>query len=275
VAARETKAKTNAAVDKRLVFKMTPTTGGNAIDFDMPIKYQCWKSGLAKQDLEVTIKIPVKVYGGADALQYWLSKGWGTDLFGKTAHGAKPGVQGATFNDDVRRAWSTKANKCWGRAGVVWTRPDKTVLKYSLRFEFVIVDKIADAAAGVACVSTSGQARGVNPTGTIDAVRWGVEDTDPKTRGPICHEVGHLIGNPDEYFTIEHDGQTKAWGAGYQATGGIMNNPNNAPLIRNYKPLALELANAFGIPPAEAEIVEDLAMLSTTKRHKLTDHIWG
>ena len=274
MARHQERAKANATVNKRLIFKMTPP-GGASYDFDMPIKYECWKSGLSKQDLEITIKIPVKVYSGTDALQYWKDKGYAENDFSKTVHGGKlPGVQGATFSDDVRKKWSAKVNKCWGKAGVIWEKPSGEVVKYGLRFEFVIVDNIDDAAAGVACVSTTGQAHTINPTGTIDAVRWGVNDTDPDSLGPICHEVGHLIGNPDEYFTIVYKGQTRNWGAGYQPGMGIMNNPDNPPLIRNYKPLALELANAFNIPLHQAYVVENLVTLHTCAKHRLNAHIW-
>jgi len=275
VSSHQTRVKTNAVVNKSLVYTMTPVGGGSIQNYDMPVKYECYKSGLAKQDLEFTIRIPVKVYSGADAHALWVNKGYSSSSFYKTAWGDEPGVTGATFSDEVRRKWSAKANKCWGKAGVIWTKPGGEILQYRLRFEFVVVDDAADAAAEVACVTTSGRAAGVNPSGTIDAVRWGVNDIDPDTIGPICHEVGHLIGNPDEYGTIEYEGQTRAWGDGYQTGMGIMNNPDNPPLIRNYKPLALELANGFSIPLAEAELVQNLATISSSTRHRLNAHIWA
>lgn len=281
VTAKQTSKTTNATISKVLVFTMV-TDAGVTRPFNYPIKYRLWRSDISRQGAEITVQIPIKVYGAVDGPAYWASLGYSADSFSKTVHPhtatgqPAPGVVAANITDEVKKKWSAKINKAWGKVGVVWTTA-KEVRQFGLKFEFGYVDDIADAAAGVICVRTTGPSLAVNPTGTIDAIRWGLADTDENALGPICHEVGHLIGNPDEYFTITYKGQTRNWGDGYQ-TGdgfGIMNNPDRPALIRYYKHLAVELALAFGIPLDEAEVVEDLAMISNSRRHKLSAHIWG
>lgn len=53
---------------------------------------------------------------------------------------------------------------------------------------------------------------------------WGNTDTTA-----INHEMGHILGALDEYYTV--DGT--AWGQPFQNGAGIMNNPNEAPLARH------------------------------------------
>lgn len=52
-----------------------------------------------------------------------------------------------------------------------------------------------------------------------------------------------------------------------------MNNPNNPPLMRNYKLLAREVIDAFGINPNEAFLIPDVAMPSQGRK-KYTDPFW-
>lgn len=264
---------------------------GGSQNFALPVKYRFWESGRSVQDREVTIEIPIYVHGAATGPTYWTSKGWSADSFTKTVHqGGKPGVTAVNITDEVKKKWSAKINACWGKAAIRWTTTStaaaafgkaasvETVKErfYNFKFEFRFVDDPADAAAQVICTKTAGEARAVNPTGTIDAVRWGFEDTNPDTLGPICHEVGHLIGNPDEYHTITFNGQRKAWGAGYQAGDGIgvMNNPDKKPLVRNYQYIAAKIADQLKITKAQADCLLDVATPSTTPKRNLNLAIW-
>lgn len=260
--------------------------------FALPVKYRFWESGRGLQDREITIEIPIYVHGPATGLGFWTGKGWPADDFTKTVHqGKKPGVAAVAITEEVKKKWSAKINAAWGKAAIRWTTTTtetKTLLGrsvshqvaterfYNFRFEFRFVDDPADAAAQVVCTQTSGEARGVNPTGTIDAVRWGLEDVDPNTLGPICHEVGHLIGNPDEYYTITFKGQTRVWGDGYQTGDGIgvMNNPDKKPLVRNYQYMAAKIADQLGINKAEADCLLDVITPGTTPKRNLNLAIW-
>jgi len=253
--------------------------------FNLPVKYRFWVSDRSKQSKEVTIEIPIMVHGAATGQKYWTDKGWSAESFGRTVHpvrqppasSGEPGVTAVNITDDAKKAWSAKINKCWGKAGVLWNGAAGQAL-ITLKFQFRFVDDPAKAAAEVICVKTTGAASAAVPTGTIDAVRWGIDDVDPNTRGPICHEVGHLIGNPDEYFTITFEGQKKVWGPGYQngAQFGIMNNPNNPPLVRNYRYMAQQLADKLvpPIPRSEADLLLDIAMPSTTPKRNLALALW-
>ena len=59
---------------------------------------------------------------------------------------------------------------------------------------------------------------------TTDMLHWGLIDGDQ------AHEVGHMLGNKEEYFTV--DGAD--YGPGRQPTGNIMNNPDNPPVAAHY-----------------------------------------
>ena len=58
---------------------------------------------------------------------------------------------------------------------------------------------------------------------------WGVLDGID-----IAHEVGHMLGNPENYFTVVFRNETKRWGAARQAGMGIMNNPAESPLAEHF-----------------------------------------
>lgn len=72
----------------------------------------------------------------------------------------------------------------------------------------------------------SGEHQVVNvQSSTTNMGNWGASDTTD-----VRHEVGHMLGNKEEYFTV--DGV--AYGAARQATGNIMNNPANDPVAAHY-----------------------------------------
>jgi hypothetical protein len=60
---------------------------------------------------------------------------------------------------------------------------------------------------------------------TTDMTHWTANDTVD-----VTHEFGHMLGAPDEYFTVNGTN----YGPGRQATGPVMNNPANNPVARNY-----------------------------------------
>jgi hypothetical protein len=74
---------------------------------------------------------------------------------------------------------------------------------------------------------TSGEhyAVSVSPNSTTaNMLSWGLTDTDQG------HEAGHMLGNKEEYFTV--DGVD--YGNGRQPGGNIMNNPANPPVAAHY-----------------------------------------
>jgi hypothetical protein len=66
---------------------------------------------------------------------------------------------------------------------------------------------------------------------TTNMLNWGLNDLVDTT-----HEVGHMLGSKEEYYTI--DGVP--WGAPRVATGSIMNNPANFPFPRHYDLIAAQ-----------------------------------
>jgi RHS repeat-associated protein len=70
--------------------------------------------------------------------------------------------------------------------------------------------------------------------GTNSMTGWGVADTVD-----IIHEVGHMLGNKDEYGTI--DGVN--YGAGRQTGGNLMNNPSGAVADRHFSSAAKKLGS--------------------------------
>lgn len=89
--------------------------------------------------------------------------------------------------------------------------------------------------------ATSGGIAGLN--GTTGMQGWGVEDVID-----ITHEFGHMLGNPEEYFTTNnfdytYGGTAQGW---RDPNGGIMNNPANDPLPNNYYLIAEKAAALMG-----------------------------
>ena len=75
----------------------------------------------------------------------------------------------------------------------------------------------------------------VHPMTTLSMNTWGATDTID-----VRHEVGHMLGNKEEYFTV--DGTP--YGPARQPAGNIMNNPANLPVAAHYW-LAQEAINSL------------------------------
>jgi hypothetical protein len=73
---------------------------------------------------------------------------------------------------------------------------------------------------------------------TVDTGTWGVNDTVG-----VTHEFGHLIGAPDEYFTV--DGVDH--GAPGRLGGPVMNNPSGNPTLGNFNAVAQEASKVMGV----------------------------
>jgi hypothetical protein len=72
---------------------------------------------------------------------------------------------------------------------------------------------------------------------TTNMGNWGASDTVD-----VRHEFGHMLGNLDEYFTVNGTD----WGPGRQAGAPIMNNPANPPVARNYELIRTQAQAAMG-----------------------------
>jgi hypothetical protein len=79
---------------------------------------------------------------------------------------------------------------------------------------------------------TVNKGKGKGGVGAGDLGGWGTSDP----QGTAGHEIGHQLGNADEYGNV--DGTD--YGAGYQSGGGVMNNPNNSALEKNFNNILQE-----------------------------------
>lgn len=97
--------------------------------------------------------------------------------------------------------------------------------------------------------ATSGGRAGVG--GTTSMTDWGTSDTTD-----VTHEFGHMLGNPEEYFTTNGTDYT-AGGTrtGFRDVGGgIMNNPTEDPFTRHYDLIRRHAATLLGVPEARCTV---------------------
>ncbi len=145
-----------------------------------------------------------------------------------------------TITAAQKSAWKSACEGKWnGKAKITSTGqtartccpngyPVTAVLEYVTSGEHYTVRANA---AGATEGGRSGQG------GTTSMTGWGVADTVD-----ITHEFGHMLGCCDEYFTTN--------GVNYSgfrdASGGVMNNPANNPLPRNYNFIASKVQGLIG-----------------------------
>lgn len=100
------------------------------------------------------------------------------------------------------------------------------------------VNAVDDRAAGFA------GSRGLH--GTSSMYDWGVHD-----RTDVPHEVGHMLGNYDEYYTVNDVEYTAPSAPARRGVdieaGNIMNDPKNNPMARHYDLIARKAAESLGV----------------------------
>ena len=87
--------------------------------------------------------------------------------------------------------------------------------------------------------------------GTTSMVEWGEKDTVD-----VTHEFGHMLGNPEDYFTtngVDHTHGGKRMGFRDKG-GGILNNPSEDPLAKHYETIRSEAAKALALPSSSVRI---------------------
>lgn len=97
--------------------------------------------------------------------------------------------------------------------------------------------------------TTSGGRAGVG--GTTSMTDWGTSDTTD-----VTHEFGHMLGNPEEYFTTNGTDYTAGGKRrGFRDKGGgIMNNPTEDPFTRHYELIRRHAAKLLGVPEARCTV---------------------
>ena len=117
----------------------------------------------------------------------------------------------ANLSDAQRNAWETALQNAWSNIFKLCCNGCCCSSGYTITLDVQFVNANAHH-----LVNVQGS--------TTNMTNWGNTDTTA-----ICHEMGHMLGAKDEYYTV--DGT--AWGQPFQNGAGVMNNPNEAPLIRH------------------------------------------
>ena len=131
--------------------------------------------------------------------------------------GTMTAAQQSAWESAIQNAWSNLFKLC--RAG---TRCCAEGLTIVADIQFVTSGEHQVVAGG--------------PT-TTNMGNWGASDTID-----VRHEFGHMLGNLDEYFTVNGTN----WGLGRQPGAPIMNNPANPPVARNYELIRTQAQAAMG-----------------------------
>jgi hypothetical protein len=143
-------------------------------------------------------------------------------------------AQKAAWKSAIETKWNNKVYMCCTGCNCPRGLPVSVVVQYVDSGEHYTVAAQTPGA-------TEGGRAGLG--GTTSMTGWGVDDTVD-----ITHEFGHMLGNPEEYYTTNGtdytEGGTKL--PVRDPSGGIMNNPANNPLPRNYDPAKGEAEKALG-----------------------------
>lgn len=156
----------------------------------------------------------------------------------------------STATATQKAAWKTAVEGKWSGQKKLQVIEDaaKPQAKdlYKINVEIVWVDSAADAHQTVN-PSTPGSTSGgrAGQGGTTSMTDWGTSDTVD-----VTHEFGHMLGNKEDYFTI--DGV--AHGAARQTGKGIMNNPAEYPFSQHYETIRTKAATALNVPDAQCTI---------------------
>lgn len=118
---------------------------------------------------------------------------------------------GANLSNAQRNAWETALQNAWSNHFKLCCNDCCCCSGYTITLDVQFVNSNAHH-----IVNVQGS--------TTNMTNWGNTDTTA-----INHEMGHMLGAKDEYYTV--DGT--AWGLPSQNGAGIMNNPNEAPLTRH------------------------------------------
>lgn len=143
-------------------------------------------------------------------------------------------AQKAAWKSAIERKWSNRAVFCCTGCHCPRGMPVTVSVVYVDSGEDYTVEAQTPGA------TTDGRA-GLG--GTTGMTGWGVDDTVD-----VTHEFGHMLGNPEEYFTTNgHDYSNGGAQTGFRDPGGgVMNNPANNPLASNYDPIRSEVESSLG-----------------------------
>jgi hypothetical protein len=142
-----------------------------------------------------------------------------------------------TITDQQKAAWKSAIETKWNNKVTLYCSDSKCVEACPDGYPVVIdLEYVTTGEHQVVQASPS----------TSNMKLWGVNDTVD-----ITHEFGHMLGNPEEYFTtngvnyvVTVNGVTYRYRS---PNGNIMNNPANDPIARHYDIIRQEAGQAMKI----------------------------
>ncbi|MFN8394372.1 MAG: hypothetical protein U0176_06840 [Bacteroidia bacterium] len=153
----------------------------------------------------------------------------------------------------TKAAWKKAVEEKWG--GKFKLEVDKgggSTKTYDIAMMVDWVDKPEDAHYDITANKKDATAGGrAGNGGTTSMTGWGTDDTVD-----ITHEVGHMLGSVEDYFTTNgvdntNGGKKKGF---RDKGGGIMNNPSEDPLSKHYDTIRKEAAAALGVNESKCKI---------------------
>lgn len=140
----------------------------------------------------------------------------------------------STASDTLKAGWKSAIESVWGKGQFnleVWQGCEPKVLPIDVDIQWVT--DAAKAHYTIIANDPGTSANGVAGVGgTTGMTHWGTSSA-----ADVPHEYGHMLGNPEEYFTtngVDYTyGGTKSGVRDRNA--GIMNNPSEAPFPKHYE----------------------------------------
>jgi hypothetical protein len=161
----------------------------------------------------------------------------------------------STASPAVRRAWERAIEAKWSNRMYLRVRvPGVTEgpCKFKIGVDLRWVNDPAKAHYTInpqGAGGTTGGRAGVG--GTSSMQDWGRADTTD-----ITHEFGHMLGNPEEYFTTNGTNYATGGRAGFRdAGGGIMNNPAERVHRRHFNLIKEQVAKMLGLNSSRVSVI--------------------
>lgn len=161
----------------------------------------------------------------------------------------------STAADTVKQGWETAIEDRWGKGQFdieIWQDCLPKVVPVDVDVQWV-----TDAAKAHYTITSNAPGTKLDGRegngGTAGMTVWGETD-----RTDITHEYGHMLGNPEEYFTTNGTDYTHG-GAdqGFRDNGrGIMNNPSEAPEPRHYAMVRDAFVSMMSLSPDIVRVVK-------------------
>ena len=155
----------------------------------------------------------------------------------------------------IKQGWETAIEDRWGKGQFeieIWQDCLPKVVPVDVDVQWVTDAAKAHYTITANAPGTKLDGREGNG-GTAGMTVWGETD-----RTDITHEYGHMLGNPEEYFTTNGTDYTHG-GAdqGFRDTGrGIMNNPSESPEPRHYAMVREAFISMMSLSPDIVRVVK-------------------